>query len=456
MDIKELVESVPDFTNFPTLEEMDASTARLEVEFPDLVRRTPLGHTTEGRPLELLTIVGGARAALVVGAPHPNEPIGCRLIEFLSRKICEDAAFRNALGYTWHFVKAIDADGVKLNENWFNGPFTITNYARNFYRPPPAEQAEWSFPVSYKTLRFDQPSCETRAFMRAIDIVEPDFLFSLHNSNFSGVFYFLPRRADALYPSLKELPKRFGLPLQLSVPELPFIDRLDDGIFRFPFIEEIYEQLASSGIEDPATVWDFGASSGDYSYRGGRRLFDITAEIPYWDHPDVCDISRTDTSRSEAIFQKAHASEERLATMDTILAPAKPVLKLETRLHSAVFNGLKTRRHGNNSELSWARTSAAANEFATKSELFLHGTANDLNYLTDLGMIVRMLELELAVGVHPSVSRALDLARALFDEEAATFERSVAYRVLPIRSLVAIQLGAGLAAARYAASEASS
>jgi len=31
---------------------------------------------------------------------------------------------REELGYTWHFIKSIDADGMRLNEGWFKGPFT--------------------------------------------------------------------------------------------------------------------------------------------------------------------------------------------------------------------------------------------------------------------------------------------------------------------------------------------
>ena len=97
------------------------------------------------------------------GGPHPNEPVGCMAIEFLTRRLCEDEALRTELGYTWHFIKSIDADGMRLNEGWFKGPFTPTQYAWHFFRPAPFDQVEWTFPLDYKTLHFDTPMPETEA-----------------------------------------------------------------------------------------------------------------------------------------------------------------------------------------------------------------------------------------------------------------------------------------------------
>lgn len=97
------------------------------------------------------------------GGPHPNEPVGCMAIEFLMRRLCEDEALRTELGYTWHFIKSIDSDGMRLNEGWFKGPFTPTQYAWHFFRPAPFDQVEWTFPLDYKTLHFDTPMPETEA-----------------------------------------------------------------------------------------------------------------------------------------------------------------------------------------------------------------------------------------------------------------------------------------------------
>ena len=174
MDLRSIAADVPNYQEFLTVDELNLSSGRLREQFPELVSTKEIGKTRNGEPIELLTIAGGEANAFVFGGPHPNEPIGCMTIEYLSRRLCEDESLRGELGYTWHFIKTIDADGMRLNEGWFKGPFSPTNYARHFYRPARAEQVEWTFPIEYKSLQFDDPLPETRALMQVIDETKPN------------------------------------------------------------------------------------------------------------------------------------------------------------------------------------------------------------------------------------------------------------------------------------------
>jgi len=152
---------VPEHREFLTLEELQRSSRALVAEFPGVARLEDVGRSAEGRPIELLTIGDGPRSVLLVGVPHPNEPIGTLTAEFLARLFCENAALREHLGVTLHVVKVADPDGLVLNEGWFKGAFSPLRYALNYYRPPHREQVEWSFPVSYRSLQFSTPSPET-------------------------------------------------------------------------------------------------------------------------------------------------------------------------------------------------------------------------------------------------------------------------------------------------------
>ncbi|MBK8027529.1 MAG: hypothetical protein IPK19_40650 [Chloroflexi bacterium] len=136
MDLQQIARDIPDYSVFLTVDEMYASTHKLHAEYPDLTELRVVGTTRRGDPIELLTIKGGERQAFVFGGPHPNEPIGCMTIEYLTRRLCEDEALRSELGYTWHFIKSIDSDGMRLNEGWFKGPFTPTHYAQHFFARP--------------------------------------------------------------------------------------------------------------------------------------------------------------------------------------------------------------------------------------------------------------------------------------------------------------------------------
>jgi len=175
---------VPDLDEFLTLEELQASSRALVSEFPSLARLETVGTSSEGRPIELLTIGHGATPVLLLGVPHPNEPIGTLTLEFLCRLLCEDDALRARLDVTLYAIKVSDPDGLVLNEGWLKGGFSPLRYALNYYRPPHREQVEWSFPVEYKTLSFTTPAPETAAVMRVMLRVRPRMLYSLHNAGF--------------------------------------------------------------------------------------------------------------------------------------------------------------------------------------------------------------------------------------------------------------------------------
>ena len=195
---QKVIDTIPDYQVFLTPDELDESSRALAAEFPEVVELSSVGTTRAGRDLICLRIgepcgaggdpsAGGPSqpaedrpAAVVLGVPHPNEPIGCMLIEHFTRCLAADRELRDELGYTWYFVKAWDADSLALN-TWIKGPYTITNYSRNFFRPASDEQVEWTFPIDYKTLHFHEPLPETRAAMRLIDLVKPGLIFSLHD-----------------------------------------------------------------------------------------------------------------------------------------------------------------------------------------------------------------------------------------------------------------------------------
>jgi hypothetical protein len=185
-EIMALLDDVPDFAAFLTVDELKSSTQRLVNEYPAVVEVLPVGHSRQGEVIEALKIGAGPKTALLFAMPHPNEPIGSMMLEVLSLKLAQDDGLWEALGYTWYLIKCIDPDGTRLNEGWFKGPFSITNYAQHYYRPPSHQQVEWSFPIDYKTLHFHDPLPETRALMTLIEQTRPDFIYSLHNAGFGG------------------------------------------------------------------------------------------------------------------------------------------------------------------------------------------------------------------------------------------------------------------------------
>jgi len=274
---------MPSRTTFPTVDEMAAFTRRLAAVHPGRVTVRELGRSRQGEAIELISIAApGARGrALVIGQPHPNEPIGMATIMAMCEELLADPETLAATDCDWHFVPVADPDGTRLNEGWFAGPFTREHYARHFYRPESDQQVEWTF--RFRTDGFDtgEPMPETRALMAAIDLVRPTALASLHNGEMGGGYFYATAGAPtAYYEQLGRLCTSHGIPLHLGDPETPFSQVLAPAVFTVPRAQQIYDFLTSVG-GDPASLVS-GTSSLEYAELVSPDVAGIAIELPYW------------------------------------------------------------------------------------------------------------------------------------------------------------------------------
>ena len=183
---EDVINRVPDYKEFMTVDEMNSASKALAKQYPDIVEEFEFGATRDGDKIIGLKIGKGRQNALVFGLPHPNEPIGTMMLDYFTKELAENKKLRDELDYTWYIVKAWDSDGTRLNEGWFKGPFTLYNYARNFFRPAGHQQVDWTFPIEYKELKFTDSIPETVAMMHLIDKIKPRFIYSLHNAGFGA------------------------------------------------------------------------------------------------------------------------------------------------------------------------------------------------------------------------------------------------------------------------------
>lgn len=449
MNLKTIAASIPDYQYFLTVDEMRASTANLHAAYPDITSVRVVGATREDDPLELLNIhhADGLPNAFLFGAPHPNEPIGCMAIEFLARLLCENDELRAELGYNWHFIKCIDADGTRLNEGWFRGPFHLRNYHRDFYRPRTPEQVEWTFPIDYKTLHFNDPLPETRALMRCIDELQPRFLYSLHNAEFGGVYYYISEGAEDIYPLYQEIPSWFDLQLELGEPEMPYAVEFAPAIYKLPTVQAAYDFLEQQTAADPASLMEQGSSSFGYAEKYGTKS--LIVEMPYWDDPRVSDLSLSNVTRREAISEGAQRS---FATSDWLASQWEatvPYMKLDTVLHRAAKDSSTSSKRWAQGRLYWVENSPEGEKQATIAELFSNQVSLASFEQRGRAMWLRALEAEIVAGNnHDMILKARKTADDEFNQKAAELEAATDYRILPIRSLVGVQVCAGLAAAQ--------
>ena len=280
LDLREVMDRVPDSQGFLTIEELDRNTLALAEEYPQLVQVQEVGRSREGRIIRCLKIGSGSKNALLFACPHPNEPIGAMMLEAFSTILAEDAELREALDYTWYIIKSWDVDGTQLNEPWFKGPFSLKNYVRHFFRPAPTAQVDWTFPIDYKNLHFHDSIPETQAVQKLIDELSPSFLYSLHNSAFGGVYWYLTEAFDEdFYDMLRAVAAKHGMPIDLGEPEAPYIQRFSPAVYRNISMADSYDYYESYGAEHPEEMCGCGTCSADYG-KAACGAFTLLTELP--------------------------------------------------------------------------------------------------------------------------------------------------------------------------------
>ncbi|MFJ3921648.1 M14 family zinc carboxypeptidase [Streptomyces sp. NPDC090022] len=259
----------------PTLDELERELGKIASEHPKVSTLHEIGRPRTGRPMTMLTIPGGHKHVLVIGAPHPNEPIGLAVIPALARYVAEHPADRETV--TWHLVGCADPDGVAANEDWWSRawPPPMGSYHRGLYRPPAAAQPEWTFPAP----SFSVTMPETRALMSVIDRVRPALTASLHGSDTGGVWAMASRAEPALAPVMADLAAQYGLTVEETPSDCVGLPSFGTGAYLLAAPPNIRADAGSR--EDDDCEWEpAGASSAHYTARhGGLGLF---PEVPIW------------------------------------------------------------------------------------------------------------------------------------------------------------------------------
>jgi hypothetical protein len=446
MILDEVIDQVPEYREFLTVKELDKSSRLLAEEF-NTIEMKKIGESGEGRPINYVKIGEGSKNALLFAFPHPNEPIGSMTVEFLTRFFAENPDIVDSLDYTWYFIKAIDPDGAALNEGWFKGDFTPLKYAQNYYRPPGHEQVEWTFPVDYKKLRFSSPPPETKALMKVIDKVKPDFMFSLHNAGFCGVYYYISHPKEKLYTEYSQIVNAQGLPLHKGEPETPFIKKLAPAIFQMFGVQESYDFMLENGVENPQEVIESGTSSYDYLNKvTGRKGFTLVCEMPYFYDKALGDESLTKYDRRQLVLDSIDFSKEAHEFMKERFEMIKDYCDPKHRLYTTIADTVAKFDKRMEPRIHHAKTSPMYEGKATVAQAFDNQVARPYFSSFRVAMTSRLCSIALEPSsseeeIITEVRNELDL---WVEETVENAIKGTDFEVIPISKLVKIQVGSAL------------
>lgn len=427
--------AVSDDVELPTLAEMNARTEILRSEADPLVRIQRIGASGDGEPIDLISVGHGSRSALVVGTPHPNEPIGCLTIEFLIERLRRDPGLREELDVTWHFIKTIEPDGLRLNEGWLHRPFDATTYLRNFYRPAAREQAEYSFPMAIESYRFSASTPENQAWQEAIRITQPNLLYSLHNCEYGGAFYLLSRNEPALAEVLSGQPALFEVPVETLGESHGSEARFAAGVFAAFDPETVLGQNQSLG-----PIYTAGASS--FGYCRTRGTLGLIAETPHWRPSRI----HSGLDPRSAVAGARGAVKQLAGDVVRLLDRHLPGLAAVEWPYAARFNASLTEMrehavHAGAADHAWP-------DMISADDVSRRHHATLFNLLRPVGMLLRVASA--ARAAHPDdhwAVSAVEAAERLLTGALRQYGLLDGMEPIPLKQSVGIQVLAGLQAA---------
>jgi hypothetical protein len=162
-----------------------------------------------------------------VAGPHANEPVGGATVLRLAERVL--ARPELADGVTWNLLLCLDPDGLRRNEDWLHGPYTLGHYFRSFFRPGFLEQPEW-LPDGAAAAALP----ETRTLLGLQDELKPFFQASLHGVDVGGGFVELTRDLPGLHRRLARSAARLGVPRELGCYDALYWPRLGPAVYRIP------------------------------------------------------------------------------------------------------------------------------------------------------------------------------------------------------------------------------
>lgn len=368
------------------------------------------------------------------------------MLEYFSRAITENDSLREELGYTWYLIKSIDVDGTKLNESWFKGPITLTNYARGYFRPAGYEQAEWTFPMEHKKYKWDAPIPETQTLMRMIDEVKPDFMYSLHNSGFGGTYWYLTKDMPEVWDKLYAASRRQELPLHLGEPEVNYITPYAPAIFPMISQAESYDYFEKYSKLPPEQMITCGESSGHYAGKYGTVT--LVTELPYFSENRIQSDKPMAFTRKDAALKKLEAYHQNASEIAALYGPIQPLISRDNPFAKMVAVSLKNNDDDYEAEKAFIEGCKEYAEICKEAEAFDNLELPKFFRLFLWTLLIRSCEHELAKNPDEQARALLLNTHAAGEEKfrqyAAEAERDIHYEVTPIRKLVSVQLESGM------------
>ncbi|MET9254960.1 M14 family zinc carboxypeptidase [Streptomyces sp. NPDC003717] len=318
------------------MDELGARAAALAARHPRAARLRRVGTSRGGTPMLLLSVGHGSRQALVVAGPHANEPAGGATALRLAERALADPRLTDGADATWNLLLCADPDGLRRNEGWLSGPYTLGRYARNFFRPSFLEQPEW---LPDGPDRVTLP--ETRTLLELQDELRPFLQCSLHGVDVGGGFVELTHDLPGIAGRMARTAARLGIPRELGSYDTLYWPDLGPAVYRIPppRLGDLTAAITEAAVE---STW---------CHPGRFGTVTAVVEAPMWGAAGVADdalpadreavlravsgVLRHDTRRLQRLLARLRPHVAAGPDAAHLLAPVDDYLLVSPRLANA-------------------------------------------------------------------------------------------------------------------------
>ena len=433
---EDVIAGVPAHERYLSVDELEESTDRFVAAHP-AVKVWTAGASRAGHEIRCIEVGDGPLRAVLAGVPHPEEPVGTLVLEYLLPLLAE-ADLAQRLGFRFSVLKVCDPDGMRLNEAWFSEPGDLAGFLLRQYRPAFVEQFEWTFPFAWKGYAFSTPRPEARAVMEVVQRAPLDLYMGMHNAHCSGAYFYVSHDDPTLRGELATVLAAAGLPPHRGEPEMPFLTALGDAVFEAFDLRDDYEYYARYGVE-PAAVLQGGTSSDAYA-ASVWDCFTLVAEVPFYTSDKAADRSPAGVTRAEAVRRGIELEREYAGWLAARYAEAAAELTDTSPWQRALHAYLVGVKDDLRAEVEMVAREPYFAEEASVAQLFSSVCLRELDVLSRVGHLAGMA----AAG--PAASETLAAVRAAAEEKvrvrAAELVAAGGIRAVPLRTLAQAQLAA--------------
>lgn len=448
MDLPKILDSVPDYQEFLTPNELLTFSKQLAQKFPKSVQFQIIGKSQENKKIGLLTIGTGEHKAFLYGFPHPNEPIGSLTIKFWAEYLARNHQLVDQLNFSWLLIPCIDPDGAEKNQGWFKGSFQPIKYFIHRYRQRNEDQIDWSFPVEYKKLKRKNPLPETQVIMDIIQDHQPILMASLHNAPFFGVHAYVNKNIPTIFNEISQFVRQEGLPIHSAAPIWIFQEVYAPGFYYMGGIRDIYdyyEQYQPEALEN----LELAAFSGEYYNIQRPEGFFINIEVPLYFSWELTNKTKTAIPLLETEKRIYQHILDNIKFLQSYWSDISQRINKQSSLYPPIQDYMENWEKNIQTELKGLTKDPELKKAATKADIFYANWVQKYNRCLQLGGMIRLIN---EATINPEDPLLLEIKEQILQkiiEIDQEVRKKIDIHFPSIRKNVRVQLNAILTSVKY-------